>query len=71
MGCESGDAYTRTNIVKGQFEDVGNVHFSNEKHLRSLFSSFNIISLEEKVINVYEPKNNHQFASWNIVARKR
>ena len=71
LGCESGDAYTRTNIVKGQFEDVGNVHFSNEKHLRSLFSSFNIISLEEKVINVYELKNNHQFASWNIVARKR
>ena len=71
LGRESGDVYTRTDIVGGQFENVGNVHFSDEKHLRSLFSSFDIISLEEKVINIYEPKNNHQFSSWNIVARKR
>ena len=71
LGRESDDVYTRTDIARGQFENVGNVHFSDEKHLRSLFSSFDIISLEEKVINIYEPKNNHQFSSWNIVARKR
>jgi hypothetical protein len=71
LGRESGDVYTRTDIVGGQFENVGNVHFSDEKHLRSLFSSFDIISLKEKVINTYEPKSNHQFSSWNIVARKR
>ena len=71
LGEEGGDAYTRTYIACGQFENVGNVHFSDEKHLRTLFSSFDIISLEEKIINIYEPKNNQQFSSWNIVARKR
>jgi hypothetical protein len=43
----------------------------NIPFIQSLFSSFDIISLEEKIINIYEPKNNHQFSSWNIVARKR
>jgi SAM-dependent methyltransferase len=71
LGKEAGDTYTRNDITGGQFENVGNVHFSDEKHLRSLFSSFDIISLEEKIINTYEPNNHHQFASWNIVARKK
>jgi len=71
LGKGSVDPYTRKHITHGQFENVGNVHFSDEEHLRSLFSSFDIISLEEKVINIYEPKNNHLFASWNIVARKK
>ena len=71
LGKEGSDVNTRIDIEYGQFENVGNVHFSDEKHLRTLFSSFDIISLEEKIINIYEPKNNHQFSSWNIVARKR
>lgn len=71
LGADGGDDFTRKEIKVGQFENVGVVHFSDEKHLRSLFSSFDIISLEEKIINIYEPENNHQFASWNIVARKR
>ena len=70
LGKEAGDTNTRNEIIGGQFESTGNVHFSDEKHLRILFSSFDIISLEEKIINIYEPNNNHQFASWNIVARK-
>ena len=71
LGKEAGDINTRNEILGGQFENVGNVHFSDEKHLYTLFSSFDIISLEEKIINIYEPNNNHQFASWNIVARKK
>ena len=71
LGEEGGDAYTRQYIACGQFENVGNVHFSDEKHLCELFSSFDIISLEEKIINAYKPKNNHQFSSWNIVAKKK
>jgi SAM-dependent methyltransferase len=70
LGEESVDSFTRTRIEGGQFENVGDVHFSDEKHLRSLFSRFDIIYLEEKIINTYEPKNNHQFASWNIVVKK-
>jgi len=69
LGVESGDKNTRINIESGQFENVGNVHFSDEIHLRSLFSEYEIISLEEKIVNRYKPQNNHQFASWNIVAR--
>ena len=71
LGVQGGDRYTRTNIKEGQFKGVGNVHFSDEEHMRSLFLGFDIISLEEKIINNYELQNNHQFASWNIVARKR
>ncbi len=71
LGEENGDIYTRNNIACGQFENVGSVHFSDEKHLRSIFSSFDIVFLEEKIINTYEPKDNNQFASWNIVAKKR
>ena len=71
IGREGADIYTRTDIEKGQFYNIGNVHFSNESHMRYLFSNFEIIHLSEKVINNYEPKNNHQFASWNIVAKKR
>ncbi len=64
------DEYTGTNFAKGQFSGVGKVHFSNEAHLRELFSNFEIIFMEEKLVRRYEPKDNHQFASWNIVARR-
>ena len=67
----SGDKYTRTEIQEGQFANVGKVHFSNEEHLRSLFKKFDIISLEEKIVTNFNLKNNHKFASWNIVARKK
>ena len=64
------DRYTKTNHITGQFIGVGKVHFSDEEHLRDLFSQFEIIYMEEKVIKQYEPLTNHQFASWNIVARR-
>jgi len=70
MGRRSVDKNTRTNIEIGQFKNIGSVHFSDEDHLRTLFFDFDIILLEEKVVNSFEPKNNHQFASWNVVARK-
>jgi SAM-dependent methyltransferase len=68
-GQIAGDKYTRTNYSKGQFVGVGNVHFSDEPHLRDLFSKFEILFMEEKLIQRYEPHDNHQFASWNIVAK--
>jgi SAM-dependent methyltransferase len=64
------DDYTRTDFAQGQFSGVGKVHFSDEIHLRKLFSDFEIIFLEEKMACSHEPKTDHQFASWNIVARK-
>ena len=71
LGKEGGDTFTRDYITSGQFKNVGSVHFSDEKHLYELFSNFDIISLEEKIINTYEPKTNDQFSSWNIVAKKK
>ncbi|MDO9162361.1 MAG: class I SAM-dependent methyltransferase [Methylococcaceae bacterium] len=69
-GEVSDDEFTRTNHTKGSFAGVGKVHFSNERHLRDLFTQYEIVSMEEKLMRRYEPKDNHQFASWNIVARK-
>lgn len=64
------DKYTRTSHSKGQFVGVGRVHFSDEAHLRDLFSKFEILFMEEKLTSRFEPYENTQFASWNIVARR-
>jgi SAM-dependent methyltransferase len=64
------DDFTKTNIKIGSFAGVGKVHFSDEAHLRDLFSEFEITFLEERLTQRHEPKDQHQFASWNIVARK-
>jgi len=70
LGEEGQDRNTRTGIEKGQFKNIGNVHFSDEGHLRNIFKKFDIVLLEEKVIKNYQNSNNHQFASWNIVVKK-
>lgn len=69
-GSSSEDAYTRTDYSTGQFAGVGQVHFSDEAHLRTLFSQFEIIFMEEKQSRRFEPKDAHLFAAWNIVAKK-
>lgn len=70
FGIPSGDYFTRTKFIKGQFTGVGKVHFSDEAHLRELFKNFEIVLLEEKTLLRSEPRDKHQFASWNIVVRK-
>jgi SAM-dependent methyltransferase len=69
-GVQCDDQYTRTEIKEGHLAGTGKVHFSDERHLRELFSDFKVVFLEEKVTRRYEPVDGHQFASWNIVARK-
>ena len=64
------DRSTRHNFIQGQFKGVGKVHFSSEMSLRKLFSNFEILQLEEKIIRKFVPNDRHQFASWNIVAKK-
>jgi SAM-dependent methyltransferase len=64
------DEHTRTNYTEGQFSGTGKVHFSDEPHLRDLFSRFQIVFMEEKLMRRIEPSDRHQFASYNIVARK-
>ena len=63
------DSFTKNNFKKGQFANVGNVHFANKSHLLKLFKKFEIIVLEHKVITKEIPEKN-KFASWNFVARK-
>jgi hypothetical protein len=69
-GDEDVDEYTRTNYPDGPFAGVGRVHFSDLAHLRALFSQFEVILLEEKVIRRAVPDSRSQFASWNVVVRK-
>ena len=64
------DNYTRRNHESGQFFGVGKIHFSDEPHLRDLFSQFEICFMEEKIVQRAEPKDGHQFSSWNLVCRK-
>jgi SAM-dependent methyltransferase len=69
-GDSADDEYTRDNYLNGQFAGVGAVHFSDEQHLRDLFHEFTVLFLEEKLTKRHEPADQHQFASWNIVARR-
>ncbi len=64
------DAFTRKAFTSGSFANTGNVHFSDEAHLRDLFQDFELVMLEEKQAVRYEPADNHRFASWLLVARK-
>ena len=68
-GTKVKDDFTRSNFLQGQFSGVGLVHFSNETHIHELFSAFELLTLEEKMIVRLEPTDNHVFASYNIVAR--
>ena len=70
LGTPADDEYTRFGHSEGQFLGTGKVHFSDEKHLRELFSGFEIVFLEEKINRRRQPRDSHQFASWNIVARR-
>ena len=64
------DMYSRTEYSKGQFADVGIVHFTNKSHLLKLFKKFEILVLEHKVVTKEIPEKK-KFAGWNFVARKR
>ena len=63
------DMYSRTKYSKGQFANVGTVHFTNKLHLLKLFKKFEISVLEHKVVTKEIPEK-EKFAAWNFVARK-
>ena len=63
------DAFTKNNFKEGQFENVGNVHFSNKSHLIKLFKKFEILILEHKIVTKEIPEKN-KFAAWNFIAKK-
>lgn len=61
------DEFTKTGYTEGQFAGVGRVHFSDEQHMRWLFSRFDLLRLEEKTVC---QASGSRVATWNIVARK-
>lgn len=63
------DKYTKIGYTKGQFANVGVVHFSNKSHLLNLFKKYKILILEHKVITTKIPQKK-RFAGWNFVAKK-
>ncbi|HMS04449.1 MAG TPA: class I SAM-dependent methyltransferase [Burkholderiaceae bacterium] len=69
-GEQDVDSYTRCGFSVGQFSQVGRVHFSNESHIRELFSDWELLLLEETQVHRIEPGDAHVFASWKLVARK-
>lgn len=69
-GVRGADLNTRI-LTEGMFENTGNVHFSDIDHIKELYEGFNILHLEEKQSCRYIPESDFDFASWNIVAKKR
>lgn len=69
-GVETEDKYTRDGYTKGRAAGVGRIHFSDKGHLMELFEAFTIEMMELKTIKREIPKDNHVFASWNLLAKK-
>jgi len=71
-GKEAGDYYTRAEFPRGQFEGVGVVHFSDERHLGSLLTAagFRIERLEHKKIETSVPFGTGAMGWWNFVVVK-
>jgi SAM-dependent methyltransferase len=65
------DLSTKSEFMSGQFTGVGQVHFEDCAGMQSIFQDFDILELTEKIVSSHYPEERtHQFASWNIVARK-
>lgn len=69
-GKVSTDHLTKNKYKNGRFKKIGNVHFSNKKHLQKLFSKFKIEVLDEKIITDKLSLKCEKLAWWNIVVKK-
>lgn len=69
-GVETTDFNTRHCFPDGPFRDVGEVHFSDEAHLRDLFSDFDFTTMEHKVVNDCTSPD-ACLASYNFICEKR
>ncbi|TGV30976.1 class I SAM-dependent methyltransferase [Mesorhizobium sp. M00.F.Ca.ET.186.01.1.1] len=67
-GEQAEDFYTRAGYKTGEFADIGRVHFSDKEHLLQLFSSFEIVLMEQKLIKKEVPADEKVSATWNFVA---
>lgn len=69
-GDQIGDIFLRSNYIKGQFANLGKIHFSDKVHLQELFSNFRFEILEHKIVKREIPENEYVFAAWNFVVVK-
>jgi SAM-dependent methyltransferase len=69
-GQPAEDSRTRRDFTSGPFAGLGRVHFSDESHLRKLFSDFELLFLEHKRLDRVEPTNAGTLGFWHVVARK-
>jgi SAM-dependent methyltransferase len=68
-GITGGDKYTRDGIEKGQFANLGKVHFADKRLIMNIFAKYKMEILEHKSIKTEIP-GKHIRASWNFVAIK-
>jgi|TARA_B110000438_G_scaffold223948_1_gene217637 SAM-dependent methyltransferase len=68
-GKKTNDKFTKNYFSKGDFKNVGSVHFSNKKNLIDFFHNFRLLVLEQKII-VDELNHEKIYGGWNIVAEK-
>jgi len=69
LGEQADDVYTRTKINAADFSGLGNVHFSDEGHLRDLFKDFELEFLTQEKVQHFEP-NKYMRSSWDIIVKK-
>lgn len=65
--AEKIDAHTVKNLMSGPLQNLGKVHFSDEQHLRTLFSGFNFMEMDKKTIMNVQDDRFIQ-GMWNFVA---
>lgn len=69
-GIITDDENTKSHFINGQFNNVGQVHFSDKLHLVKLFEKFEFIKMEHKIVAQEFPKVDYNFASYNFAVKK-
>lgn len=64
------DEYTLGNFSRDWYNHHKKIHFSDMKHLIELFSRFEFIKVEEKIIRETLPDTNYQQALFNFAVKK-
>ncbi|MEW6593800.1 MAG: class I SAM-dependent methyltransferase [Thermodesulfobacteriota bacterium] len=70
MGKGGPDCWTRCDIENGPLAGTGTVHFWTPEHVRDVFSSFEIVTLEHHGVRHLFPEERAGVAYYNLVARQ-
>lgn len=70
FGQRQADAWTYGEFSAGQFAGYGQVHLSDEAHLRALLADFRLLALEHKEVSDYLTRAGSVRASWNFAVEK-